>query len=421
MSSSRDSIGARFLVMFTLVFAGEMIFSLPFHVPRYFRPTVLEVFGFTNTQLGDVFALYGLLAMLSYFPGGVIADYFSDRKLLVASLVSTALGGLAMAAIPSPGLTALIYGYWGITSILLFWAALIRATRVWGGEGAQGRAFGILDGGRGLIGAAAASLGVFVLAMILPSAVESASPEERKAGLQGVIYLYTAITLIAAVLVWFVIPEREVSRDVARRNPFAGMLEVIKRPVVWVQAAIVVCAYCGFKGIDNFSLYAVQVLGLDEVAGARMSANATYIRPVACVAAGLLADRIGGSRTMTLVFALLAVSYSVFVVVTPSDGWMNLIYANVVVSFFGVFALRGVYFALLEETQTPARITGTAVGLISVIGYTPDIFFAPITGRILDASPGLPGHQNYFTFLVVIMVVGMLVAAGLMRYMKRPA
>ena len=76
------------------------------------------------------------------------------------------------------------------------------------------------------------------------------------------------------------------------------MLEVLRKPIVWVQALIVVCAYCGFKGIDNFSLYAVQVLGMDEVAGANLSANATYIRPVACIAAGLLADRFTGGRTL---------------------------------------------------------------------------------------------------------------------------
>ena len=80
-----------------LVVAGEVVFGLPFHTARFFRPTMLEVFGFTNTQLGDLFALYGVTAMLSYFPGGAIADHFSARGLLSASLVATAIGGLFMA------------------------------------------------------------------------------------------------------------------------------------------------------------------------------------------------------------------------------------------------------------------------------------------------------------------------------------
>ena len=48
---------SRYLLMLTLVVAGEIIFGLPFHTARFFRPTLLESFGFTNTQLGDVFAV----------------------------------------------------------------------------------------------------------------------------------------------------------------------------------------------------------------------------------------------------------------------------------------------------------------------------------------------------------------------------
>jgi MFS family permease len=94
---------------------------------------------------------------------------------------------------------------------------------------------------------------------------------------------------------------------------------------------------------------------------------------------------------------------------------MQVIYANVFVSFFAVFALRGVYFALLEETDTPRHLTGTTVGAVSFIGYTPEVFFGPLTGRILDRSPGLAGHQHYFLFLAGCALVGLLVAAWLVR------
>ena len=62
------------LYMLGLVLAGEAIYALPFHVTRFFRPTVLEVFDLTNTELGSAQAVYGVVAMLSYFPGGPLAD-----------------------------------------------------------------------------------------------------------------------------------------------------------------------------------------------------------------------------------------------------------------------------------------------------------------------------------------------------------
>jgi len=59
--------------MTALIIAGEMIFALPFHTQRFFRATMLEAFDISNTQLGDMFAAYGVTAMFSYFFGGPFA------------------------------------------------------------------------------------------------------------------------------------------------------------------------------------------------------------------------------------------------------------------------------------------------------------------------------------------------------------
>ena len=76
--------------MLGLVLAGEAVYALPFHVARFFRPTVLDVFALTPTQLGVAQSVYGVVAMLAYFPGGPLADRFPARKLLAFSLWVTA-------------------------------------------------------------------------------------------------------------------------------------------------------------------------------------------------------------------------------------------------------------------------------------------------------------------------------------------
>ena len=197
----------RFLVMFSLILAGEAIFSLPFHVARFFRATMLDVFAFSNANLGDVFAVYGITAMLAYFPGGAIADRFSARKLLAVSLIATAAGGLYMATIPGFLGMSCLFAYWGVTTILLFWAAMIRATREWGGEMAQGRAFGILDGGRGLVAAGLASIAVVIFSQLFVDGINTNDSGSRETALSSVIYFYTAITFLAALVTWLLVPE----------------------------------------------------------------------------------------------------------------------------------------------------------------------------------------------------------------------
>ena len=93
---------------------------------------------------------------------------------------------------------------------------------------------------------------------------------------------------------------------------------------------------------------------------------------------------------------------------------VSVIETNLFVSVFAVFMLRGVYFALLEENQVPLYLTGAVAGTVSFIGYTPEIFFGPITGRILDANPGPVGHQNYFLFLTVVAAIGIAVVGWLL-------
>jgi len=408
---------SRFFLMLTLVLAGEIVFLLPFSLTRFFRPSLLEAFNISNTQLGDVFAVYGVLAMIAYFPGGALADRFSARSLLTVSLLATGLGGFYMATYPGPFGLAVLFGYWGITTILLFWAAMIRATREWGGDDAQGRAFGILEGGRGLAAALFATAGVALLAISMPDDVASVSEEGRREALRYVILLYSGATMVAAVLTWFLIPAVRHVGD-SSRSIFKGAIAVLNRPLVWAQAAVIICAYCGYKGLDNYSLYAVQVLGMDEVDGAKMSTIGTYLRPVAAVAAGLLADRWSAAKTVGLSFALALLSCVVLATVVPDGDMLFVIYANLFVSFFAVFALRGVYFALLQENHVPPFLTGAVAGTVSFIGYTPEIFFGPITGRILDANPGAVGFQHYFLFLAAVAALGIVVVAWLLRLQR---
>jgi len=403
----------RYVTMLALIIAGEIVFGLPFHTARFFRPTLLEVFGFTNTQLGDLFAIYGVTAMISYFPGGALADRFPARSQLTASLFATGAGGLFMAAIPPAMPMGLLYGFWGITTIFLFWGALIRATREWGGESTQGLAFGVLEGGRGLVAALIASLALAVFASIMPENVNLASDEVRRTGMRSIILVYTAAAFIAGVLTWFTVPV-PAAQVAMNRHPLRGMAVVLKRPVIWAHAAVIVCAYCGYKGLDNYSLYAVQVLGMDEVRGAELSTWGSWIRPVAAVAAGLVADRFNAARSIGVAFAVLAVSWTVLGVASVDVTTLQIVYLNLFVTFFAVFALRGIYFALLEENQTPAYLTGAAVGLVSLVGYTPEIFFAPITGRILDANPGIVGFRHYFLFLAGIAALGVFVVLALL-------
>jgi sugar phosphate permease len=85
-----------------------------------------------------------------------------------------------------------------------------------------------------------------------------------------------------------------------------------------------------------------------------------------------------------------------------------------------MFGLRSLYYALFEESRIPPAVTGTAVGLVSVVGYTPDMFVSYVGGVLLDDAPGLKGHQHYFWFLAAFAALGLVVSIVLSRRLQRP-
>ncbi|MGQ0697712.1 MAG: MFS transporter [Panacagrimonas sp.] len=401
--------------MLALIVAGESVFVLPFVVARVFRPTLLDVFGLSNLQLGAAFSVYGVVAMVSYFLGGPLADRYPARGLIAAALAATACGGLLFAGFPSlPVLTAL-YGFWGLTSILLFWAALIRATREWGGVNSQGRAYGLLDGGRGLLAALLASATVLVFAQLLPADVASATLEQRTAALRQIILTCTGFTAMAALLAWWVLPSRPLGAMPDKTLNWNGVRAASRLPGVWQQALIVLCAYVAYKLTDNFGLYARDARGYDEVEAARLGTLSFWMRPLAALAAGLIADRIDASRVLIGGFAVIALGCLALGASALPLSVPVVLAAAVVTTSLGIYAVRGVYYAAMGEARVPLAITGSAVGLVSVIGYTPDIFAGPLFGYLLDRSPGAGGHRQVFLLVAGVAMLGLAVSWNLRR------
>ncbi len=399
----------RIFALLALIVAGESIFFLPFVLPRVFRPTILEVFGLTNFELGTAFAAYGFVAMVAYALGGPLADFFRPRKLIAIALVSTALGGIVLWQVPALATLKSLYAYWGFTTIALFWAALMRATRQWGRRLAQGSAFGLLDGGRGLLTAVTGSCVVAIYASLLPIDVASASLEVRTDALKQVILILASMTCVAAMMIWLLLPKRDaMEKTETPAWSLRGTWKVASMPVVWLQAFIIICAYVGFKATDDFSLYAKEVLQVNEVEAARVGTYSLWVRPLAAIVAGFLADRFGCGKMMVVSFALLTAGSATLASSILTASMYVPYIVTIVCASLGIFALRGLYYAIMEEGQVPFAYTGSAVGVVSVIGYTPDIFMGPLMGYLLDSAPRAAGHRNVFITVTLFSVAGLI-------------
>jgi nitrate/nitrite transporter NarK len=386
------------ITLITLIIAGESVFFLPFVLARVFRPTLLDEFGISNTELGLWFSVYGIIAMLSYLAGGPLADRFPARKLMAWALWLTSAGGVLMSLLPSSRVMTGLYAFWGFTTICLFWAAMIRATREWGGSEFQGRAFGWLEGGRGAMAALLATISFLLFARIR--------------NIEGVILTASVLTFLSGVLVWYFIPDG--SRQAAGVHPgevIKAVWSLLRMRNTWLLALIIICAYSGYKITDDYSLFARDVLGFNEVNAAAVGTVALWLRALVAVLAGILADRFHRIGVIITGFALTMVAGLLLGLEVLQRG-PALLLVNLSLTATGIYGVRALYFSVMKEASIPVPLTGTAVGLVSFAGFAPEIFMGPWMGHLLDRAPGAAGHADVFLLLSGFALAG-LVAASL--------
>ena len=411
----------KFLILALLILSGEFIYFLPYVLSRVFRPTFLDVFQLNNFQLGSLFSVYGIVALLSYVYGGVITDKYSPRKLMSSALFLTALGGLVLASYPSYKTLQILYGYWGFTSVFLFWGAMIKATRLWGGDNNQGKAFGFLDGGRGIVAASMGSIGVFIFSIILTTDIESASVIERQEAFRYVILFSSFMVAFIGLLVFiFLRSSEEKSTNIkSSLNSLTNIKHVLKNESIWLLMIIIMCAYVGYKVTDIYSLYASEVMFYDQIEAAKVGAVQLYLRPIVCIMIGLLADKTKNMFWIIFGFITMLIGAVIFSLGFIQPDMNFIFFLSLVVLAVGTYSIRALYFAVLKEAKVPFALTGTAVGLISVVGYSPDIFAGPIMGYLLDTYPGVVGHQYVYLILVVFSVIGLIASLRFARLIKK--
>ena len=411
----------RTLSIFLVVIAGEAIFMLPFVIPRLYRPLMLEAWGISNTDFGQAFAAYGLTAMISYLFGGPLADRFHPRTLMSLSLFLTAFGGIYLISFPGALNLIATYAFFGVSTIFLMWGALIKTTHVAGGNENRSLAMGILDGGRGLAAAAYASGLVFIIYLMVPELTTAA----QQGSALRVIYVVTVCFLIVVALgIWFLLKDFIVSNEKQVAWNRQKIVLSLKSANVWLLSIVILGSYCAYKAIDNYATYLVTVQKLDLARSSLFTSLVFWARPISAIATGFIADHFHNknhsARFFILAVLLVLSGAAQFFLASAENFVLQVSFAVMISSAAFAYALRTIYFSLFGDLNVPNNLIGTTVGIVSFVGFMPDIFFGWVTGRLIDENPGALGFQLAFDFTGVCVLFGAIASFMLLRRSPRP-
>ncbi len=411
----KENLG-RYLQFALVILAAGSIYPLIYLKAQY-QETILEVFNLSMPQLNSIYSILGLVFVIGYFPSGILSDKFSAKNLLALSLFGTAVGGFWFAQVPSYNSVIAIFALWGFFSVFTFWSSHMKVVKMLSTSDEDGRFFGILDGGRGLVEAILASLALAIFSGKLGTSLELV---DKKAALIPVIYMYSTVLLVTSVLIFiFVQDDKKMTKGVHKQKQesgfkFSDLGKVFKNKYVYLQGLIVFAGYTLFWTNYYFGGHLQTNIGITPVTVGTIMVAVLWMRPIGGVVGGFLADRIGKSITITS--ALVGAGICLLLLaILPKTLPVAFFSGLIIISGLFLYVIRGTYWSLLGQSKIDAAIMGTAIGVISFIGYLPDIILPKLNSFLWNAFGNEGGYKAYF---IVSMLIGLVGAVVAMSYKK---
>src|SRR5688572_18123319 len=340
--------------------------------------------GLNAAEKGFMVALPVLAGALLRVVFGILVDRLKPRRagiigqaIVIAGLATAWLVGIK--TYQGTLLLGLVLGVAGAS----FAVALPLASR-WYPPQYQGTALGI--GGAGNSGTVFASLFAPGLAVLV--------------GWNNVLGLATIPLVIAFVVYLFAAKD---SPTTPPPKKFHEYLAVLRMGDAWWFMFFYAVTFGGFVGLaSSLAIYFNTDYGLDAVKAGYFTAGCVFVGSLVRPFGGALADRVGGIKTLTVMYTLAAVLL-ISVSFRPSNVYLALaLFAGCMLSF-GMG--NGSVFQLVP--QRFRHEIGVMTGLVGMTGGVGGFFLASSLGVSRQATGSYQAGFLVFAVLAILALVGL--------------
>lgn len=399
-----------------LVIGGGTIFKLSSLKDAFYVP-MQEFMGLTHTQIGAALSVYELVQTIGNFASIYISDRFSKRIMISFSLVCIGLIGIYISTFPGYGGILLAWGLLSFFGEVVYWPVLLKAIRLLGDETEQGRLFGFLEAGRGVVDTIVAfsALGIFALL------------GKGSLALRGSILFYSGAVILTGIISYFLVEDDKIAvadGEKVNKNKLAwqGVVQAVKTPEIWVVSLTIASIYSVYCGLTYFIPFLKDIYGMPvTLIGAYGIVNQYGLKMVGGPVGGMLVDKKFKSATKFLRVALIAAAVAMFGFILLPHETMNVYVGMVCTLGFGaiIFSMRAVFFAPIDEIKVPRHISGAAMSIACIFGYSPQMFAFALYGNMLDRHPGMAGYRMVFMTMIGFAIVGVVITTILLGMIKK--
>ena len=388
------------ITIFVLGMAGGSIYCLPY-LKYIFYDQMIQTMHISDAQLGLMISVYSLACTIIQIPGGIISDRVSSKLSIFWSLLITSGLTILYAFMPSNyGMSLAIWFGMAFTTIFLCWPAIMKTIRFLGEDIGGGTAYGKYYAVNGLTGGL-----VNMLALRVYGGFDS--PDK---GFFWAIIVIAAFTLIIPFVLMALLHDyKEPTAATAAEKPKAADVKAaLMNPTVWIISMTLFFVYGVYISITYFNPYLTSVFGISESLSGNLSIVRQFLFMALAPLTGLVADKLFHSTLkwfrvgLVIVFAVIGGMY-----LMGSSASATLIMGLTLVTSFFMCGLYSVMFSIIGECNVPAKVAGTAISIVSVVAYIPDMFIHTMYGKFIDTY-GKQGYSYIFIIMLVMCVLGFL-------------
>lgn len=420
-----------FIVVICALMAGVMVY-VPFLRYSYYDQMVVlftqykQVVsaGYVNEFIGDFGLVFGVVSMVGYVFGGIFADRFKEKWLLILGGVVMGVCSFWFGVVPGRTAIMVIHFLYGVGTSFLIWSAYLKLTRKMGDANEQGRLFSTSEFVRGIFGTVIGFVGVGLLSK---ATMAGGSMDPAAVGAQWKILLFVSggLFLLFSLLVFIFVPadvvgaeEKDDAKSGQLQFSLKNIVAVLKLPGTWmISALIFFCFSFTSAGNGYLGAYTTSVLGISATQASLFAIIRNYIIAAAMTfLIGFISDKLGSKSKTLGIYLVVATILCGALIVTKS-----IVVLCIAVSFaFAIVysGMRGIYFATLGEVGIPLKYTGIATGVISALCYLPDVYFAKLAGSWIDKF-GNKGYDFIWLWAIGCGILGVAVALITTRYSKK--
>ena len=211
-----------------------------------------------------------------------------------------------------------------------------------------------------------------------------------------------AIVPLAIVFALFVLLAKDSPRSLARKS-LKAYAEALSHADAWWLMAFYCVSFGGFVGLSSFlPTYFNDQYGLSPVdagyAAAACVFAGSFVRPFG----GAIADRIGGVKTLSFVYGLVA---ALLLIVSRGIADLTLALPITVVTMGALGAGNGAVFQIVP--QRFSRNVGVVTGLVGATGGVGGFYLAASLGYAKQITGGYGAGLAVFAFLALLALTAL--------------